>query len=89
MNSTGIKLHLKNHCIETASKKELKRLTDTYLESTDSPDDILKMIELLQDFIKQSDFPALRAGDERLSGIKESIVKISRGESGNIIINIE
>jgi len=89
MASVVIKLHLKNHCIETAANKQLKSLTGQYFESSGSDDEILEKIELLQEFIKESDFPGLRAGDERLSGIVELFVNISRDSSNNFILSVE
>ena len=76
MKTLSIKLHLKDHCIETAAKKKLQYLTDQYFNAKDDPDILLKKIELLKAFIEKSDFPKLRSGDVRLSGTIEVFVRI-------------
>jgi hypothetical protein len=89
MRIATIKLHLKEHCIETAAKKELNNITYLYFNTNKNPDILLKKIELLQAFIKQSNFPELRSSDERLSGIKEAFVRISMEENNKIILEFE
>ena len=84
-----LKLHLKDHCIETAAKKMLKSLTDSYFDSDNDNGAILSKIELIQEFIKTSDFPRLRAGNEKLSGTVESLVTISRDSGNRIKIETE
>ncbi len=89
MEPASINLFLKDHCIETGAKKELKRLMDQYFEDPDSPDALLEKIELLRRFIEESDFPALRASDERLSGISEATVRISLDETDNFVFEFD
>ncbi len=89
MPPLNIKIHLKDYCIETGIKKKLKELTYSYLEGYDEENSILQEIELLQEFIKQTDFPGLRTSDERLAGIRESFVTISRDSLNNIRLKIE
>ncbi len=89
MISMNVKLHLKNHCIETEAKKKLKNLIDFYFESSNNQNSILYRIELLQQFIKESDFPKLRASDEKFSGAIESIVCIYRDNKNNINFSID
>ncbi len=84
-----LKLHLKNHCIRTAAKKYYKVLIDQYFENIGDVDEILMKIELLRDFLKESDFPRLRAENEKLSGAVESFVNISRDDGANFILSIE
>jgi hypothetical protein len=84
-----VKIHLKGLCIETGVKKKLKELTYSYLESYDEKSPLLKEIELLQEFIKQADFPGLRTSDDRLAGIKESFVIISKDSLNNVNLEIE
>ncbi|MBN2040457.1 MAG: hypothetical protein JW864_10465 [Spirochaetes bacterium] len=85
MKELRIKLHLKNHCIETAAKKKLRSLTDQYYNSNEEPDNLLKEIEFLQGFIEQSNFSKLRSDDERLSGDYEVFVDIFMYKDNYII----
>ncbi len=84
-----VKLHLKGHCIETEAKRLLKKLTGQYFEGSGKGNEVLEKVELLQDFIKQSDFARLRTENEKLSGIIESFVSITLDDRGKIILNIE
>ena len=85
-----VTLHLHDHCIETEARRELKRLMDLYFESDDEcPEEIEEQIEILEKFLSRSDFPALRASDERLSGIIESVVRISIDEHDVVQLRIE
>jgi len=84
-----VKLHLHDHCIETEAKRELKRLMDLYFESDDESQGIEEQIEILEKFLNRSDFPTLRASDERLSGVVESVVYISVDEDDMVQLQIE
>lgn len=89
MEQLSLILHLRGHCIETAAKNELRYLTELYFNTNDNPDILLKKIELLQAFIQKSDFPILRASDERLYGIKEAFVRISMGNDNIFILDFD
>ncbi len=81
-----MELHVGDHCIETASRKKLKQLMDLYFEDS-GPADIEEQILVLQDFLEQSDFAALRSSDSRLSGEEESRVWLRRDESGKVVLD--
>ena len=85
---TKINLVLGEHCIETESKNEFKRLMDQYFDLDEGVDgsDLEEKIELLRRFIEESDFLFLRGRDERLSGELSSNVVISGSSSGKIDI---
>ncbi len=84
MKTAGIQLHLKGHCIETAAKNEFHRLMDDYFTSSGDRVDpfIEEKLELLREFLDESDFPGLRASDERLAGVREGTVQIVRDAQG-------
>ena len=73
-----VKLHIKDHCIETAAKQEFKRLMDNYFESDNGTDSIEEKIEVLREFIEKADFAKLRGSDPRLAGETESAVYLKK-----------
>lgn len=83
---SNVHLHLKNHCIETASKKKLKTLMDQYFED-DGSADIEEQILILQEFMEQSDFSSLRSSDNRLAGEEEAKVRLYRDVDGKIVLD--
>jgi hypothetical protein len=84
-----VKLHLKDHCIETEAKRELRRLMNIFFESDNPPADLIESIDILEKFLTRSDFPSLRSSDMRLSGDIESIVCITTDEEDNIRVRFE
>jgi hypothetical protein len=84
-----VKLHLKDHCIETEAKRELRRLMNIFFESDNPPEDLIESIDILEKFLTRSDFPSLRSSDMRLSGDIESIVCITRDEEDNLRVSFE
>jgi hypothetical protein len=84
-----VKLHLKDHCIETEAKRELRRLMNIFFESDNPPADLIESIDILEKFLTRSDFPSLRSSDIRLSGDIESIVCITTDEEDNIRVSFE
>ncbi|MBN1498106.1 MAG: hypothetical protein JXA07_15140 [Spirochaetes bacterium] len=84
----AVKLHIKNHCIETEARREFSRLMDTYFNTDDVEGELDGRIELLRDFLENSDFRALRSSDQRLSGERESDVVITRCEKGSINLEV-
>ncbi len=84
----AVSLHIKSHCIETEARNEYGRLMDSYFSTDDLEGELDDKIELLRDFIENSDFPELRASDMRLSGGQESDVVIKRNDKGAIILEI-
>lgn len=84
-----VKLHLKDHCIETEAKRELRRLMNAFFDSDNSPAGLIESIDILKEFLTRSDFPSLRSSDMRLTGDIESIVYIATDEEGNICLSFE
>jgi hypothetical protein len=83
-----VTLHLAGHCVETAARKEFKRLMDAaFDEPGDSPEQEAR-IELVRAFLASADFPALRASDPRLGGEVDAAVVLSRGPLGEIKMEI-
>ena len=87
--STVINIHLKNRCIETEAKSLFKKMMDDYFTTDDETGEFEQKIDLLRDFIENSDFKNLRASDERLSGAEEAVVMLKRSGNGGIHMNIE
>ena len=83
-----IKLHLFKHCIETEAKNKFKSLMDQCFNSEEIDDKLKDQVEIIRQFIKESDFKKLRASDKRLTGEIESDVIIKRNESGRVILEI-
>ncbi len=83
-----VNLHIKSHCIETEARNEFSRLMDTYFSTDDLEGELDDKIELLRDFLENSDFPKLRSSDTRLSGGQESDVVLKRNDKGGIILEI-
>lgn len=73
-----IKLHIKDHCIETAAKLEFKKLMDEYFETDNDTGLLEDKIEVLREFIESADFVHLRGSDQRLSGEIETVVYITK-----------
>lgn len=65
---TTVTLDLSEHCVETAARHEHRRLRDALLQADDPDPALAARLDLLQRFLEQSDFRALRAGDPRLRG---------------------
>jgi hypothetical protein len=86
--NVAVKLHIKNHCIETEARNEYRRLMDIYFSTDDLEGKLDEKIELLRDFLEISDFPRLRTSDTRLSGEQESCVVIKRNGNGAIELDI-
>lgn len=84
-----IKLHLRDHCIETEAKRELIRLMNVFFECDNPPKDLVERIGILEKFLTRSDFPSLRSSDMRLSGDIESIVYITTDDEDNIRLSFE
>lgn len=83
-----VKLHIKDHCIETAAKLEFKRLMDKYFETDNDTGTLEDKIEVLREFIETADFVYLRGNDPRLSGEVETVVFIKKeNDEINIIFS--
>ncbi len=86
--SCEIHLSLSGHCVETAARNEFKRLMDGYFAGTGESGGIEERLALLREFIETSDFQALRASDERLSGAVECAVIVYRDGRGGAALRI-
>lgn len=82
----SVKLHIRDHCIETEVKKEFKRRMDNCFSSDKVTREDEERLQLLGDFIQTSDFAKLRSQDKRLSGEIESYISLYRDENNNIVI---
>lgn len=82
-------LHLSGHCVETAARKEFKRLMDAAFDETGDNPELEARIELVRAFLASADFPALRASDPRLAGEKDAALALSRGDNGGIMLEFE
>ncbi len=78
----SVKLHIKDHCIETEAKNEFRRLMDDYFASETENPDLEEKIGILREFLEISDFAILRSSDPRLSGEVESYVIVTPGSEG-------
>jgi len=84
-----VTLHLEGHCVETAARKEFKRLMDALFDETGDAPELEARIELVRAFLDTADFPALRASDGRLAGTEPATVIIARGEDDGFLIEYE
>lgn len=91
MKNVNIILHTGEHCIETSAKIEFRRLTDQLLESDSGSIDpeLEKKIELLLYFLKNTDFNALRASDERLAGLTAAACILQWDEGGRSLVTVQ
>ncbi len=88
MKEVSVQLKTGGHCIQSAAKIELRRLSLVILYSPDDnvPPVLTEQFELLEEFLKNTDFNELRASDERYSGITDAICILSRDKDGNPVI---
>lgn len=91
MKKTSVILKTGGHCIQSSAKNELSRITVIILNSEEGsvPLEIMERYELLEEFLKYTDFSRLRASDERYSGIIPGICIIVRDENGRPVITAE
>lgn len=87
-SSVTVPLNLAGHCIETAAKKEFKRLMDLCFCSPSEDPARENALELLREFIETADFPTLRASDGRLAGIGEVPCILQRNDRGEPVLVI-
>lgn len=90
MKKLTVQLKTGGHCIKSAAKNELKRISLIILSSDDDnlPSVLTEQYELLEEFLNNTDFNKLRASDEIYAGIKEGLCTLSRGEDGKPVIRI-
>ncbi len=84
MQDVTVTLLTGNHCVETAAKNELRRLTELLMETEDDTETAVQgeKLELLREFLETADFNALRSSDERLEGIRPGLSVVGRDSSG-------
>ncbi len=79
-------LELHGHCVETAARREYKKLMDRLLVADDSDSETEEKVALLLAFLQESDFPALRASNDILAGDAGGAARLSRGGDGSLTI---
>jgi len=63
-----LEFDLSERCIETAARREYQTLTGAMLDGTDQGTTVDAQIALLARFLRETDFPRLRAKEPRLAG---------------------
>lgn len=81
-------LTLNDHCIETVCRKERDRLADRLLDGVE--DRVAKeQFQLLTRFIREADFPSLRASDPKFSGEVPSKVRLEEKDGKILPVPLE
>ena len=80
----GIVLDLSDHCIETAAKREYRRLVDVAMSLEGDDQDFEQKLTLLKDFLEKTNFRQLRAERPDLAGGSPVRVSVSRLPSGRV-----
>jgi len=90
MKEVSVLLKTGGHCIQSAAKTELRRISLVILYSPDNnvPPDLIEQFELLEDFLNNTDFNMLRASDERYAGIVDAVCDLGRSEDGKPVIKV-
>jgi hypothetical protein len=85
-------LHLRDHCIETAAKKERRRVVSELLELEESSSGFRRLaadLDLLTDFLESSDFRKMRSERLELSGGYDGYAELTRdAASGKVVVRI-
>ena len=84
----AVKLNLKKHCIQTASKRYLDKLMKRAMETEELNEELEQEINMLQLFLDSEDFAYLRSSDERLAGGMDVNVVVFV-EDGKVKMKIE
>jgi hypothetical protein len=74
-------LHLENHCIETAAKRERRRVVSELLDLEESSEQFSRLaddLELVTEFLENSDFRKLRSERPELAGGCDVHVELTR-----------
>lgn len=74
-------LHLEAHCIETAAKRERRRVVSALLdvdESTEAFSELADELDLLTGFLESQDFRKLRSERPELAGERDLYVELTR-----------
>ena len=75
-------LDLSAHCVETAARSEHRRLTGELLRGGGTDASVEARVELLHEFLEQTDFRALRAAQPVLAGGRPRRVALLRTPDG-------
>lgn len=81
-------LDLSAHCIETAARREHRRLVQRALQSEPPGPTLQRQIELLGQFLARTDFRQLRARRPRLAGGQPVRVELRPGASSTVELRI-
>lgn len=90
MKKVSIQLKTGSCCIQSAAKRELRRISLEILYSAEenvSPV-LSEQFELLEDFLKSTDFNKLRASDGRFAGIKDGLCILHRNDDDKPVITV-
>jgi hypothetical protein len=80
-----MRFHLKEHCIETAAKKERGRIVSALLELNESNERFQEFaddLDLVTAFLESSDFGKLRSERRELAGGCDVCVELTRAAEG-------
>jgi len=89
-SDADIVLDLSDHCIETASKREYRRLVNEALQMEGEGTALEDKLKILQEFIENTDFRQLRSARPELSGgspVKVFLRRLSSGRVGWSIVD--
>jgi hypothetical protein len=85
-------LHLKDHCIETAAKRERRRVVSELLEVEESSERFGQLaadLEVITEFLEDSDFRKMRSERPELSGGCDIHVELRRDAgSGGVEVRV-
>lgn len=82
-----IKLNLSKVCIETASRQLYNRSLSKYFKAGNrEKPELERVIEILVQFLEQTDFKKLRTEHVELRGGTPSLIEIALSESGSFVI---
>jgi len=80
----GIVLDLSDHCIETAAKREYRRLVDVAMVLEGDDPNLEERLTVLKEFLEETDFSRLRGQRPDLAGGAPVRVSVSRLPSGQV-----
>ena len=90
MKHVSVQLKTGGHCIHCAAQIEFRRIAQLIMESTEEtvPPVLAEQLELLTEFLENTDFNALRASDPRFEGIKTGYCILTRGADNKPVISV-
>jgi hypothetical protein len=85
-------LHLEGHCIETAAKRERRRVVSELLDLDESSEQFRRLaddLELVTEFLENSDFRKLRSQRPELAGGCDVHVELRRAaDRGRFMLTV-